>query len=142
MAEILTSNKIKQHMSNPKDLKYTKEHEWLRIEGNIAYIGITDFAQGELGELVYVEVDSVGDDLDKDDVFGTVEAVKTTSELFMPVSGKVLEFNSELDENGEDNPAAINEDPYGKGWIVKIELSNPSEADDLMSVEEYEELVG
>lgn len=129
-------------MSNPKDLKYTKEHEWLRIEGNIAYIGITDFAQGELGELVYVEVDSVGDDLDKDDVFGTVEAVKTTSELFMPVSGKVLEFNSELDENGEDNPAAINEDPYGKGWIVKIELSNPSEADDLMSAEEYEELVG
>lgn len=129
-------------MSNPKDLRYTKEHEWLRIEGNIAYIGITDFAQGELGELVYVEVDSVGDDLDKDDVFGTVEAVKTTSELFMPVSGKVLEFNSELDENGEDNPAAINEDPYGKGWIVKIELSNPSEADDLMSAEEYEELVG
>lgn len=129
-------------MSNPKDLKYTKEHEWLRIEGNIAYIGITDFAQGELGELVYVEVDSVGDDLDKDDVFGTVEAVKTTSELFMPVSGKVLEFNSELDENGEDNPAAINEDPYGKGWIVKIELSDPSEIDDLMSAEEYEELVG
>lgn len=142
MAEIMTSNKIKQHMSNPKDLKYTKEHEWLRIEGNIAYIGITDFAQGELGELVYVEVDSVGDDLDKDDVFGTVEAVKTTSELFMPVSGKVLEFNSELDENGEDNPAAINEDPYGKGWIVKIELSDPSEIDDLMSAEEYEELVG
>lgn len=138
----MTSNKIKQHMSNPKDLKYTKEHEWLRIEGNIAYIGITDFAQGELGELVYVEVDSVGDDLDKDDVFGTVEAVKTTSELFMPVSGKVLEFNSELDENGEDNPAAINEDPYGKGWIVKIELSDPSEIDDLMSAEEYEELVG
>lgn len=142
MAEIMTSNKIKQHMSNPKDLKYTKEHEWLRIEGNIAYIGITDFAQGELGELVYVEVDSVGDDLDKEDVFGTVEAVKTTSELFMPVSGKVLEFNSELDENGEDNPAAINEDPYGKGWIVKIELSDPSEIDDLMSAEEYEELVG
>lgn len=129
-------------MSNPKDLKYTKEHEWLRVEDNIAYIGITDFAQGELGELVYVEVDSVGDELAKDDVFGTVEAVKTTSELFMPVSGKVLEFNSEIDENGEDNPAAINEDPYGKGWIVKIELSNPSELDDLMSVEEYEKLVG
>jgi glycine cleavage system H protein len=129
-------------MSNPKDLKYTKEHEWLRVEGNIAYIGITDFAQGELGELVYVEVDSVGEELGQDDVFGTVEAVKTTSELFMPVSGKVLEFNPELDENGEDNPAAINEDPYGKGWIVKIELTNPSEVDDLMSAEAYEELVG
>lgn len=129
-------------MSNPKDLKYSKEHEWIRVEGNIGYIGITDFAQGELGELVYVEVDSIGEDLDRDDVFGTVEAVKTTSELFMPVSGKVLEFNPELDENGEDNPAAINEDPYGKGWIVKIELSNPAELEDLMDVEAYEALVG
>jgi len=129
-------------MSNPKDLKYSKEHEWIRVEGNIGYIGITDFAQGELGELVYVEVDSIGEELDKDDVFGTVEAVKTTSELFMPVSGKVLEFNPELDENGEDNPAAINEDPYGKGWIVKIELSNLSELNDLMDADAYEALVG
>ena len=129
-------------MSNPKDLKYSKEHEWIRVEGNIGYIGITDFAQSELGELVYVEVDSVGESLNKDDVFGTVEAVKTTSELFMPVSGTVLEFNPELDENDGDNPAAINQDPYGKGWIVKIELTDLAELDELMDAEAYEALVG
>jgi len=128
-------------MNIPKDLKYSKEHEWLRVEGNIAYVGITDFAQGELGELVYVEVDTLGEELSRDDVFGTVEAVKTTSELFMPVSGKVLEFNPEIDESEGDNPAAINEDPYGNGWIVKIELSNMAELDDLLDADAYEALI-
>jgi glycine cleavage system H protein len=129
-------------MSNPSNLKYSKEHEWIRVEGNIGYIGITDFAQSELGELVYVEVDSLGESLSKDDVFGTVEAVKTTSELFMPVSGTVLEFNPELDENEGDNPAAINQDPYGQGWIIKIELTDPSELEELMDADAYEALVG
>lgn len=129
-------------MEFPKDLKYTKEHEWLRVEdGNIAYVGITDFAQGELGELVYVEVDTVGEDVAQDEVFGTVEAVKTTSDLFMPVSGKIVEFNTEIDENEGDNPGVINSDPYGDGWIIKIELSDPSELEGLMSAEEYENLV-
>jgi glycine cleavage system H protein len=130
-------------MNFPSDLKYTKEHEWIRIaDDGTAYIGITDFAQSELGELVYVEVDTVGEDLGADDVFGTVEAVKTTSELFMPVSGTVLEFNPELDENEGDNPSAINDDPYGEGWIVKISLSDPSELDGLMEASAYEEMVG
>ncbi|MGK0388273.1 MAG: glycine cleavage system H protein [Maribacter sp.] len=129
-------------MAFPKNLKYTKEHEWVRLEdGNIAYIGITDFAQSELGEIVYVEVDTVDEELDKDAEFGVVEAVKTTSDLFMPVSGKVLAFNSELDQGEGDNPALVNEDPYGKGWIVKIELLDPSEIDDLMDAAAYEELV-
>ncbi len=124
-------------------LKYSKEHEWLRIEeGNIAYIGITDFAQQELGELVYVEVDTVGESIDKDDVFGTVEAVKTTSELFMPVSGTILAFNPELDENEGDNPGLINESPYGDGWIVKIEISDLSELEEMMDMESYKSLVG
>jgi glycine cleavage system H protein len=129
-------------MNIPAELKYTKEHEWIRVEGNIGYIGITDFAQGELGELVYIEIDTVGDTLSQDDVFGTVEAVKTTSELFMPISGTVLEFNEELDESKGDNPAAINEDPYGKGWIVKVELSDLSELDHLLSADQYRELIG
>jgi len=108
-------------MNHPENLKYTKEHEWVRVEGNgIAVIGITDFAQSELGELVYIEVDTVGDSIGKDEVFGTVEAVKTTSDLFMPLSGEVLEFNSDLDESEGDNPGLINEDPYEGGWIVKI----------------------
>ncbi len=128
-------------MNFPEELKYTKEHEWIRIEDNIAYVGITDFAQSELGELVYVEVESVGETLSIEEVFGTVEAVKTTSDLFMPVSGKVLEFNSELDENEGDNPTIINSDPYGAGWIVKIELTDLGELDQLMSVEAYTELV-
>lgn len=129
-------------MEFPKELKYTKEHEWLRVEdGNIAYVGITDFAQGELGELVYVEVDTVGEDVAQDEVFGTVEAVKTTSDLFMPVSGKIVEFNTEIDENEGDSPGVINSDPYGDGWIIKIELSDPSELEGLMSAEEYENLV-
>ena len=128
-------------MELPNDLKYTEEHEWLRIEGNEGYIGITDFAQGELGEIVYVEVETVGEELEKGEVFGTVEAVKTTSELYMPVSGKVLAFNAEIDEAEEDNPGVINEDPYGKGWIVKIELSNKEELDELLSVDAYKEVV-
>lgn len=129
-------------MNIPQDLRYSKEHEWVRVEGNIGIIGITDFAQSELGELVYIEIDSVGEELSKDDVFGTVEAVKTTSELFMPISGKVIEFNDELSEKGGDNPAVINEDPYGQGWIVKIEISSESELDDLLSPEQYAQLIG
>ncbi len=128
-------------MNVPKDLKYTKEHEWIRVEGDEAVVGITDFAQGELGEIVYVEVETVGEELDKDEVFGTVEAVKTTSDMYMPISGEVLAFNDELDEDGEDNPAAINEDPYGSGWIVKIKISDPDELDELLSAEEYGELI-
>lgn len=129
-------------MDIPKELKYTEEHEWLRVEDdNTAYIGITDFAQGELGDLVYIEVETVGDEIEKDDVFGTVEAVKTTSELYMPVSGKILEFNPELDEAEGDNPALVNEDPYGKGWVIKIEMSEPDQLDDLMDADAYAEIV-
>lgn len=129
-------------MNFPDQLKYTQEHEWVRVEdGNIAYIGITDFAQSELDELVYVEVETVGETLEKDEVFGTIEAVKTTSELYMPVSGKVLEFNDELDESKGDNPTIVNEDPYGKGWIVKIELSNPDELSELLDAAAYTALV-
>ena len=115
----------------------------MRLEdGNIAYIGITDFAQSELGELVYIEVETVGDALDKGDVFGTVEAVKTTSELFMPVSGKVLEFNPKLDESEGDDPTLANNDPYGDGWIVKIEVSDPSQLEDLLDAAAYQEVIG
>ena len=129
-------------MKFPSNLLYTEEHEWIRVEdGNIAYVGITDFAQQELDELVYIEVDTVGETLDKGDPFGTVEAVKTTSDLFMPVSGKVLEFNAELDEAEGDNPTLVNEVPYDKGWIVKLELSDPEELKDLMEVEAYKALV-
>lgn len=129
-------------MNIPSDLKYTEEHEWLRLEGDdIAYIGITDFAQSELGEIVYVEVDTVGETLDKGDVFGTVEAVKTTADLFMPVSGEILEFNEALDENEGDAPETINEDPYQKGWIVKIKLSDPSEVEELMDSEAYQAIL-
>lgn len=128
-------------MASPENLKYTKEHEWVSIEGNIATIGITDHAQSELGEIVYVEIETVGETIQKDQVFGTVEAVKTTSDLYMPVSGKVIEFNEELDESGEDNPGLINEDPYGKGWIIKVEISDTSQIENLMSAEEYEALI-
>ncbi len=126
----------------PNDLRYTKEHEWVKkVEDNIVLIGITDFAQSELGEIVYVEVDTIDEELDRDEVFGTVEAVKTTSDLFMPVSGKVLAFNPELDENEEDNPAIINEDPYGKAWIIKVELSNADDWEELLTDKQYEELI-
>lgn len=128
-------------MNFPSNLKYTKEHEWLRVEGgNTAYVGITDFAQSELGELVYIEVETVGETVEADAIFGTVEAVKTTSDLFMPVTGKVLEFNEKIGDKGD--PSIVNEDPYGDGWIIKIEVSNPADLDGLLSREEYEALVG
>lgn len=129
-------------MHFPDNLKYTEEHEWIRVDGgNIAYVGITDFAQGELGELVYVEVETVGERLEKGEPFGTVEAVKTTSDMYMPVSGKILEFNPELNESEGDNPTLVNEDPYGKGWIIKIELSNPEELEELMDAEAYQSII-
>jgi glycine cleavage system H protein len=130
-------------MNFPADLKYSEDHEWLRVEeGNIAYVGITDFAQGELGELVYVDVDTVDEDVEIGGIFGAIEAVKTTSDLFLPVNGKILEFNPELNEDEGDNPGVINEDPYGKGWIVKIEMSDPSELDNLMDATAYEASLG
>ncbi len=123
-------------------LKYTPEHEWLRkVSDNEAIIGITDFAQGELGELVFVEVNTVGKTLKKGDIFGTVEAVKTTSDLYLPVSGKIVEFNQEISEKGGDNPGLINEDPYQAGWIIKIEMSDISELDDLLDGDAYLELI-
>lgn len=124
-------------MNIPTDLKYTKDHEWVRVEGDIAIVGITDFAQGELGDIVFVEVDSEGDSLDREETFGSVEAVKTVSDLFMPISGEVLEFNAEI----EDDPEIVNQDPYGKGWIVKVKISEPSELEDLLDAEAYQELV-
>ena len=130
-------------MEFPSNLKYSEDHEWIRVEDDtVAYIGITDFAQSELGELVYVEVDTVGETLSQGDEFGTVEAVKTTSELFMPVSGEILAFNPDLDEAEGDEPTLINEDPYGKGWIVKIKITDPSELDNLMDAEAYENTLG
>ena len=128
-------------MNAPKELKYTKDHEWVSVKGEIATVGITDFAQKELDESVYVEVETVGETLAKEEVFGTVEAVKTTSDLFMPVSGEIMEFNEELDENKGDNPTMVNEDPYGKGWIVKIKMSDLSELDGLMDSAGYTDLV-
>ncbi len=128
-------------MNIPADLKYTKEHEWVKIDGDIATIGITDYAQRELGELVYVEVDTIDDELAQNDVFGTVEAVKTTSDLFMPLAGKVLEMNPELDEDEGDNPTAVNEDPYGKGWIIKVKVANKAELDGLLDAEVYQSLI-
>ena len=129
-------------MNFPDNLKYTNEHEWVRLEdGHIAYVGITDFAQSELDELVYIEVETVGETLAKDEVFGTVEAVKTTSELFMPVSGEILEFNPALDESEGDDPTLVNNDPYGEGWIIKMKISDPSELEGLMDAAAYEKLV-
>jgi glycine cleavage system H protein len=124
------------------DLKYTPEHEWIKIiSPTEALVGITDFAQGELGELVYIEVNSIGKTLKQGEIFGTVEAVKTTSDLFIPVSGKVIEFNSAISEKGGDNPGLINDDPYDKGWIIRIEMSDPSEIDDLLSDQAYAALL-
>ena len=128
-------------MNIPAKLKYTKEHEWISIDGDVATINISDFAQSELGELVYVEVETVGETLAKDEVFGTIEAVKTTSDLFMPVSGEVLEFNKNLDENEGDDPTKANNDPYGEGWIIKVKMSDPSELDGLLDAKAYEALV-
>lgn len=130
-------------MSQPENLKYTKEHEWINIhDDGTATIGITDFAQSELGELVYVEIETVGEDVAKDEVFGTVEAVKTTSDLFMPLTGKVLEFNPALNEDDGDNPGLINEDPYGEGWIVKISISKTDELSELLDSVSYAALIG
>ncbi len=125
-------------MNIPSELKYTKDHEWIRIEGETAVVGITDFAQRELGDIVYVEVETVGETLAKEEVFGTVEAVKTVSDLFLPLSGEVTELNPELDSN----PEVVNADPYGKGWMIKVKLSDPSEADTLLTAEAYKELIG
>mgnify|MGYP001400822961 CR=1 FL=1 len=124
-------------MNVPKDLKYTKDHEWVKIEGDIAIIGITDFAQGELGDIVYVEVDTLEEILQKEEVFGTVEAVKTVSDLFMPLSGEILEFNESL----ETNPEKVNEDPYNEGWMIKMKVSDLSEMDDLLSAEDYQNTI-
>ena len=124
-------------MNVPKDLKYTKDHEWVKIEGDIAIIGITDFAQGELGDIVYVEVDTLEETLQKEEVFGSVEAVKTVSDLFMPLSGEILEFNESL----ETNPEKVNEDPYNEGWMIKMKVSDLSEMDDLLSAEDYQNTI-
>ncbi len=137
--QYLLKNTIK--MNIPKELKYTKDHEWVKIEGDLAIVGITDFAQKELGEIVYVEVDTLGDEVAADDVFGTVEAVKTTSDLMSPLSGEVVEFNPELDEDEGDNPGMINEDPFGKGWIIKLKYSDENELDNLLDAEAYENLI-
>ena len=125
-------------MNFPENLKYTEDHEWIRVEGDAAYVGITDFAQGELGDIVFVEVETVGEEVGAGEVFGTIEAVKTVSDLFIPVAAEILELNEEL----EDAPEAINEDPYGKGWIVKIKLADASSIDGLMDAEAYKEHVG
>ncbi len=125
-------------MNIPSDLKYTKDHEWIRIEGDTATVGITDFAQGELGDIVYVEVETLDETLEKEEVFGTVEAVKTVSDLFLPLSGKIVAFNEAL----EDEPEKVNSDPYGEGWMIKIKLSDTSEIEDLLSDAAYKELVG
>ena len=125
-------------MSVPAELKYTKDHEWVRIEGTTATVGITHFAQSELGDIVYVDVDTVDDTVEKDEVFGSVEAVKTVSDLFMPLSGEVIEFNEAL----EDEPELVNADPYGEGWMIKIEFSDESEIERLLSAEAYSKLIG
>ncbi len=124
-------------MNIPENLKYTKDHEWIKVDGNIALVGITDYAQNELGDIVFIEVDTVGEELDKEETFGTIEAVKTVSDMFMPTSGKIIEFNEEL----EDSPELVNSDPYGKGWIIKLEISNPDELNDLLDASAYKELI-
>ena len=125
-------------MNVPANLKYTKEHEWIRSEGEIAYVGITDYAQSELGEIVFIEVETVGETLNEGEVFGTVEAVKTVSDLYLPVDGEILEFNEEL----ESNPELVNDDPYGKGWMIKIGVANVNQFDTLLTSVEYEALIG
>lgn len=125
-------------MNFPAELKYTSDHEWIRIEGNEAYIGITEFAQGELGDIVYIDINTVGQEVSKEAVFGTVEAVKTVSDLFMPVDGTVLEVNSKLDSQ----PELVNSDPYGEGWMVKISIKNPADADNLLDADAYKGVIG
>ena len=125
-------------MKIPKELKYSNDHEWVRVEGEIAYIGITDFAQGELGDIVFIEVETVGETLGKETVFGTVEAVKTVSDLFLPCGAEILEVNAKL----ESNPELVNRDPYGEGWIIKVRLTNPAELAHLLDADSYSSLVG
>lgn len=125
-------------MNLPKELKYTKDHEWVRMEGNVATVGITEFAQRELGDIVYVEIETEGESVEQGNIFGTVEAVKTVSDLFMPLTGTVSEVNAEL----EGEPELVNSDPYGKGWMIKIEVENPDEAEGLLSAEDYADLTG
>jgi len=125
-------------MNVPSNLKYTKDHEWILIEGDIATVGITDFAQGELGDIVYVEVETLDETMDIEEVFGTVEAVKTVSDLFLPVSGEIIEFNDSL----ESEPEKVNNDPYGEGWMIKIKMSNPDEVGQLLDDEAYKEVIG
>ena len=125
-------------MNIPGDLKYTKDHEWIKIDGDVATIGITDFAQGELGDIVYVEIETEGEELAQEEVFGTVEAVKTVSDLFMPISGEVIEFNQSL----ESAPETVNNDAYGEGWMIKVKMNDPSEADALLSADDYKALLG
>lgn len=125
-------------MNIPSNLKYTKDHEWVLIDGDLATVGITDFAQKELGDIVYVEVETLDQTLDKDEVFGTVEAVKTVSDLFLPLTGEIIEFNEDL----EVNPENVNSDPYGKGWMIKIKIANASETDELLSSDDYKALIG
>ena len=125
-------------MNTPSDLKYTKDHEWVKIEGDILTVGITDFAQGELGDIVYVEVDSLDEALDLEAVFGTVEAVKTVSDLFMPVAGEIIEFNEVL----EEEPEKVNDDPYGDGWMIKIKVTDSTDLDSLLSADDYNTLIG
>jgi glycine cleavage system H protein len=125
-------------MNFPSELKYTKDHEWVKINGNEATIGITDFAQRELGDIVYVDITTIGEVVEKEAVFGTVEAVKTVSDLFMPLSGEVLEMNKDIDSA----PESVNQDPYGKGWMIKMKMTNPAEVSDLLSVDDYKKLIG
>jgi glycine cleavage system H protein len=124
-------------MNLPAELKYTKDHEWIKIEGNVATVGITEFAQGELGDIVYVDVDTLDDTVEEGEIFGSVEAVKTVSDLFMPLTGEVTEFNEEL----EDEPELVNSDPYGKGWMIKIEMSDSSQIANLLDAEAYKKLI-
>jgi glycine cleavage system H protein len=125
-------------MNFPSDLKYTKEHEWVRVEGDVATIGITEFAQSELGDIVFIDINTVGDSIGQDEIFGAVEAVKTVSDLFMPISGEIIEKNDSLDSS----PESVNSDPYGDGWMIKVKMSNPSEMDGLLSADAYREMVG
>ena len=125
-------------MNIPQELKYTKDHEWVRVDGDVATVGITDFAQGELGDIVYVDVDTVDETVEREDVFGSVEAVKTVSDLIMPITGEITEFNDAL----EDEPESVNSDPYGEGWMIKVNIADASELDDLLSAADYAALIG
>jgi glycine cleavage system H protein len=124
-------------MNIPENLKYTKDHEWIKVEGDTATVGITDYAQGELGDIVFVEIETEGENLEKEEVFGTIEAVKTVSDIFMPISGEVVEVNPKL----EDSPEIVNKDPYGEGWLIKVKLSDSSEVDDLLDASKYKEII-